>query len=128
MAVLSREGANIAARGTSPAETLNVMMRNGDEIQLSEKGGVIVTRVIVRGGDPLVDLRVSHPGFENSSRLWNPSAQDSVVVALRSLDLVEGQVFHAVEIIYHYESMTPIGNFLPDGWTDEVYQRAIFRC
>ena len=126
MAVLSREGANITARGTDPTETLNVMMLNGDEINLSEQGGVIVTRVVVRGGDPVVDVRVSHAGFGNSSRLWNPSASDSVVAALQSLSLVEGQVFNVVEIIYHYEPMTPIGNFLPDGWTDEVYEKAIF--
>ena len=126
MATLSREGANIASRGTSLAETLNVLVDSGDEIQLREKGGIIVTRITVIDGDPVVDSRVSSPGYEGSSRLWNPGAEDSVVIPLQTINLVNGQVLHAVEIIFHYEAMTPVGNFLPDGWTDEVYERAIF--
>lgn len=126
MAVLSREGANIASRGTSLGETLNVLVDSGDEIQLRENGGIIVTRVIVIDGDPVVDSRIGSPGFEASSRLWNPGADDNVVIPLQALNLVEGQALHAVEIIYNYEAMTPVGNFLPDGWTDEVYERAIF--
>ena len=123
MATLSREGANIAARGTSLQQTLDVVMNNGDEIQLSESGGAIITRVIVKDGDPVIDAQLAFSGFENSSRLGLP---DSIVVALQALNLVDGQSFHAVEILFEYEPLTPVGNFLPGGWTDEVYERAIF--
>lgn len=126
MAVLSREGANIASRGTSLAETLNVLVDSGDEIQLREKGGIVVTRITVIDGNPVVDSRVGSPGFEATSRLWNPGAEDLVVALLQSINLVEGQVFHAVEIIFNYESLTPVGELLPEEWTDEVYERAIF--
>ncbi len=126
MSTLSREWANIASRGTSLAETLNVLMNSGDEIQLREKGGIVVTKITVVDGDPVVDSRVGSPGFQGSSRLWNPGADDDIVAPLQSLPLVDGQVLHAVEIIFNYEAMTPVGNFLPDGWTDEVYERAIF--
>jgi hypothetical protein len=123
MATLSREGANIAARGTTLQQTLDVVMGGGDEIGLSENGGAIITRVIVKNGDPVIDAQLAFGGFENASRL---GLADSVAVALQSLSLIEGQVFHAVEILYDYESITPVGNFLPAGWTDEVYERAIF--
>lgn len=126
MAVLSREGANIASRGTSLAETLNVLMASGDEIKLRENGGIIVTRIIVIDGDPVVDSRVASPGYEASSRLWNPGGEDSVVAPLQAINLVEGQVLHAVEITFDYEALTPVGGFMPEGWTDEVYERAIF--
>jgi hypothetical protein len=126
MATLSREGANIASRGTSLAETLNVLMDSGDEINLRENGGIVVTRITVVDGDPVVDSRAATPGFEAASRLWNPGADDNIVAPLQALNLVDGQVLHAVEIIFNYEAMTPVGNFLPGGWTDEVYERAIF--
>ena len=83
----------------------------------------MVTRVIVVDGDPVIDGQASYSGYETSSRL---GLQDSVVVALQALDLVEGQVFHAVEVLYEYKPLTPLAGFLPSGWTDEVYERAIF--
>lgn len=126
MANLSREGANIASRGTSLAETINVLALSGDEINLKEKGGMVVTRITVIDGDPVVDSRLGSPGYEGSSRLWNPGKENNIVTPLQTVDLVEGQVFHAVEIIFGYEALTPVGGLLPGGWTDEVYERAIF--
>lgn len=123
MAVLSREGANLASRGTSLEETLNVVLTNGDEIGLSEQGGAIVTRVVVTKGIPLIDRQVASPGYDADSRLGLP---DSTVVPLGSLDFEEGQVLHAVEIIIRYESMTPVGGMLPEGFARTVYDRAIF--
>jgi hypothetical protein len=51
---------------------------------------------------------------------------DETVLPLTGITLVEGQVFHAVEIIYNYEPMTPLGKLLPSALTDEVYERAFF--
>ena len=123
MAVLTREGANIASRGTVLTETLNVVMASGDEIELTENGGAVITRIVVVDGDPVVDAQEAYPGYEGSSRLGLP---DSTVVALEGLNVVEGQVFHAVEIIYKYKALTPVAGVLPDGWTEEIYERAIF--
>jgi hypothetical protein len=123
LVVLTREAANIASRGTSLEETLKVVMEAGGEIALEEKGGAVVTRISVDDGLPMVESRVSFPGFEEASRL---SGADSIAAALRGLPLSEGQILYAVEILYRYEPLTPVGGLLPDGWTDEVYERAIF--
>lgn len=123
LAVLSREGANIAARGTTLEETLNVVMTGGDEIQLSEHGGAIVSRIVVADGDPVIDAQATISGFEGESRL---GSTDETVLPLNGVALVEGQVFHAVEIIYDYEPMTPLGRLLPSALTDKVYERAFF--
>ena len=123
MAVLSREGANIAARGTSLSETMNVVMAGGSEIELSTKGGAVVTRIIVVDGDPVIDAQVGYNGYEAYSRLGMP---DSISAPLQGLNLVEGQVFHAVEIIFDYEAMTPLAGIFPAGLTDKVYERAFF--
>jgi hypothetical protein len=123
LAVLTREGANIAARGTSLQETLDVVMTGGDEIELREHGGAIVTRIVVTEGDPVIDDQLTIAGFEGESRL---GLTEEIVLPLTGIALVEGQVFHAVEIIYNYEPLTPLGGMLPSAVTDKIYERAFF--
>jgi hypothetical protein len=123
MAVLSREGANIAARGSSLQETLNVVMTGGDEIHLSEYGGAVISRIIVTDGDAVIEAQTAFGGFEFSSRL---GLLDSIAAPLVGLDLVEGQVFHSVEIIFNYQALTPLAGIFPAGLTDEIYERAFF--
>ena len=123
MIVVSREGANIASRGSSLQETLNTVMTLGNEIQLLEKGGAVVSRIIVTDGDPTVDAQVAYGSYGGSSRL---GVAGSIADPLVSLTMTEGQAFYAVEIFYQYDALTPIGALIPDGWTDEIYERAIF--
>jgi len=123
MAVLTREGANIASRGSSLQETLDVVMNGGAEIDLSAKGGAIISRIVVTGGTPVVANQLASSGFEERSRLGLP---DSTSVALESIPLAEGQVLYAVEIIFDYEAMTPLAGLFARAVTDEVYERAIF--
>ena len=69
MAGLSREGANIAARGTSLDTTLQVVLNNGSDIQLSSLGGSIVTRIQVQSGTAMVTNQVASPGYTGVSRI-----------------------------------------------------------
>lgn len=123
MAVLSREGANIASRGSSLQETLDTVMDSGTEIKLREDGGAIVSRIVVTGGNPVVINQLAYPGFEGDSRLGLP---DSTAAPLGGIPFGEGQVLYAVEIFFDYKPLTPVGGMLPTGFTDEVYERAIF--
>ena len=123
MAVLSREGANIASRGSSLQETLDVVMNGGDEIQLSGNGGAIISRIVVTAGTPVVMNQLAYSGFEGRSRLGLP---DSTAVALETVPLTEGQILYAVEILFEYKPLTPVGSIVPKVFADEVYERAIF--
>ncbi len=123
MAVLSREGANIASRGSSLQETLDVVMNQGSDIDLSGSGGAIVTRIMVMGGVPSIESQLAYPGYEAKSRIGLP---DSAAVVLSGVPFTEGQVLYAVEIIFNYQAMTPLAAVFPRGFTDEVYERAIF--
>lgn len=121
--VLSREGANIASRGTTLTQTVGAVMGAGDEIDLATRGGVVVSRIMVIGGEPVIEAQQAHPGYEGASRL---GVADSVATALAGLQLLEGQALYAVEIVYDYQALTPVAGLLPDVWTDQVYERAIF--
>lgn len=123
MAVLSREGANIASRGSTLQETLDAVMDSGAEIKLRENGGAIVSRIVVTAGAPVVSNQLAYPGFEGDSRLGLP---DSTAAPLGGIPFGEGQVLYAVEILFDYKPLTPVGEMLPTGFADEVYERAIF--
>ncbi len=123
MITISREGANIASRGSSLQETLNTVMALGGEINLLETGGAVITRIIVDEGEPLVDGQVAFGSYSGSSRF---GVVGDVATPLTDINTVEGQAFYVVEIFYEYEGLTPIGRLLPDGWVDQMYERAVF--
>jgi hypothetical protein len=120
---LSREGANLASRGSSLDETLAVVMSNGAEIALSSRGGAIVSRVVVEDGEPIIRGQVAPEGFETPSRL---GALNEVATPFEGLGLAEGQVVHAVEVLVGYQPVTPLAVLFPGAVTDLIYERAVF--
>jgi hypothetical protein len=123
MAGLSREGANLAARGTSLDTTLQIVLTNGSDISLSAQGGTVVTRVQVQSGTPVVIGQVASPGYSGLSRIGtvgNP-AQD-----VGSWGLQAGQDVYAVEIFYRYDQLTPLGNIIGPAVPDTLYERTVF--
>ena len=123
MAGLSREGANIAARGTSLDTTLQVVITNGSDIQLSSQGGSIVTRVQVQSGTPMVTNQVASPGYAGVSRIGtvgNPAQN------VGAWGLQNGQDVYAVEVFYRYNQLTPLGNIIGPAVPDTLYERSVF--
>lgn len=123
MAGLSREGANIAARGTSLDTTLQVVITNGNDIQLSSLGGSIVTRIQVQSGTPTVINQVASPGYAGVSRvgtIGNPAQ------GVGGWGLQAGQDVYVVEIFYRYNQLTPLGNIIGPAVPDTLYERTVF--
>ena len=124
MTSVSREGANIAARGEPLQEVLDVVMVNGAEIALPERGGAVVTRVTVTGGAPMVADQVWTTGYDQSSLIGDVGEP---AAGFGGLVLSEGESYHVVEIFYAYELITPLRNLITAvSPPDEFYQRAIF--
>ncbi len=64
LAGLSREGANIAARGTALSEVLTTVVANGETLKMSANGGAIVSRLVVQSGEPTVMAQVATDGYD----------------------------------------------------------------
>ncbi len=123
MASLSREGANIAARGTSLDTTLSVVTNNGGDISLASFGGTVVTRVQVQGGTAMVVNQVASPGYIGTSRIGtvgNPAQ------GVSAWGLSNGQDVYEVEIFYRYTELTPLGNLIGPALPDTLYERTVF--
>ena len=122
MTGLSREAANLAARGSSLAQSAQIAVQNGADIDLVNKGGALSSRLVVTGGVPIVVEQASY-GSVGSSKM---GIVGSPALALPALVLDEGRVLYTVEIYYQYSPITPLvglmGGLIPSG----LYERALF--
>jgi hypothetical protein len=123
MAGISREGANIASRGTALSDVLEVVMADGQTIDMDSRGGAVVSRVVVRQGTPTVENRIATDGYETESRLDNgPTAAQWIA----SAGYAEGSTHYVVEVFLTYEPVTPLSRLLRAAGPDQLYQRAVF--
>lgn len=123
LSVLSREGANIASRGASLQEALDVTLQNGGDISLGSLGGGVVSRVRIQDDTPWVTEQVHSEGYANHSRL-GPAGRPATSIS--SLDLPNGKNVFVVELFYDYQDLTPLGGFLRGVVADTMYDRALF--
>lgn len=123
LAGISREGANIAARGTSFSEVMDVVMADGATLGLNEGGGAVVSRIVVRQGVPVVEEQLASAGYAGTSQL---GAKDGAVDVLRTVGFSEGSTHYAVEVYLGYESVTPLKRLLGSAVPEMLYERAIF--
>lgn len=121
---LSREGANLAARGTPLDTVVIAVVANGEDIALGSAGGVVATEVeIDASGWPLVRAQAFSPGFTRASALGGVG---DTAFALRAAGLLEGRRHFVVEVFYRYQPVTPFGSMTGLGVRDTLYDRAVF--
>ena len=120
---LSREAANIASRGADLQEVVGVVMSNGSHIALGERGGAVVTRVILDRGTAEIVGQVGTAGYVERSQM---GALGETAAGLDALGLVDGQSIHVVEIFYDYDAFTPLSALVSAAVPDGLYSRAVF--
>ena len=120
---LSREGANIASRGTSLDTVLTVMATNGEDIHLGRRGGSVVSKVAVRSDGILILDQVITPGLEDKSRIGTIGSNP---VSFASYGLEAGNTHYVVEVFYHYRPITPFARLFESALPDPIYERAVF--
>lgn len=123
MSTLSREGANIAVRGTALDTVAAVTMSNGASIGLDARGGAIVSRILVEGGAPTLKEQVATFGYDGLSRVGQV---DSTVAEYAGAGLVDGQQLFAVEVFYDHQKVTPLSRILGPIIPDTMYDVTVF--
>lgn len=123
MTALSREGANIAARGTALDTVAAVTMANGASIGLDARGGTIVSRIVVEGGTAFVRNQVASSGLVGKSRIGDLNDPAS---GFGGVGLQDGQELFAVEILYDHREATPLSRFIGAVVPDTMYTKAVF--
>ena len=123
LSTISREGANIAARGTELDTVLLVVMTSGSDLGLATRGGSIATEVTIQSGVPMVMEQSATSGYAGQSLLGtigDPAMQ------LSGVGLSEGSTHYVVEVFYNHQTITPLSNFLGAVVPSQMYERAVF--
>jgi len=123
MTTLSREGANLAARGSSLQEATDITMANGSDIDLSGHGGVVASRLLVQGGTPRVVEQIATAGYSGSSRIGDVGDD---AMGVDSWGMVDGQSVYVMELFYQYEPITPFAGVVDQVIPETLYERAVF--
>lgn len=120
---LTREGASMASRGVSMPAVLNATLENGSGIQLEERGGLVLSRLVVGDGVPNVEEQLSSMGYESASRLGLVGDE---LDELTDITMADGANIYVLEIFYTRPTLTPVMAFLSVMVPDVLYDRAIF--
>lgn len=120
---LSREGANLAARGTSLGESISVVMENGEDLNLDARGGAIASRIKVEDGSAVVEDQIASGAYAGQSRIAD---EGDPVPGAAAWGLSEGQIVYVMEVFYDYEAITPFAALTGTLVPEELYERAIF--
>jgi Flp pilus assembly protein TadG len=133
---LSREAANLAARGTgstadaSISNAIAAVIAGDAPLNLTNNGLVIISAVLnsngtyrvtnqIREGQLLADSRVA-PGGVGSTTPNMPSTPTAVQIPQTN------QTMFVSEVYYNYKAATPIGRLLNFNMTNALYDAAYF--
>lgn len=124
LAGLSREGANIAARGTALSEVLTTVVADGETLKMSANGGAIVSRLVVQSGQPVIMAQIATDGYDKKTRITDSDTTAASWIA--TAGFAEGSTHYAVEVFLHYEPVTPLGQMFKAVTPPVLYERAVF--
>jgi hypothetical protein len=90
---------------------------------MSGKGGAIVSRLVVKDGQPTVMAVVATTGYDDKTRL---AEQDVAARWIADAGFAEGSTHYAVEVFLTYEPITPLGRLYQTVAPPVLYERAVF--
>lgn len=124
LSTLTREGANLASRGTPMGQAVATTRDNQEASGLGDSGGVIVSRLLVgTDGIPRIEAREASAGAP-PSRIGGLNQPAGPYVGA---GLLQGQTYFVVEMEVPYTAFTPFSNFLEiDLVPEELYDRSLF--
>jgi uncharacterized membrane protein len=120
---MSREAANLAARGTSLTQAVTVTMANGADISLDRHGGVVASQIGITNGNAVVQQQQTSAGYAAKSRI---GAKGARVTGIAVSSLTTGESRYVVEIFYDHSPVTPFAALTRIVFPEEVYARAVF--
>jgi hypothetical protein len=120
---LTREGANLASRGSTLAEAVTVTRANQAASGLGTDGGVIASRIEVSGGVPRVVAQEASAGYAGLSRVADA---DSVATPYAAAGLLDGGRYYVVEIFVPYVPITGFDRLVPGMIPGTLYDRTLF--
>ena len=125
LAGLSRQGSNLASRGSTLSDSAAAVMA-GAPFDLSSKGEVIITSVTNINRVYTITDQFSQGSISQNSRVGKGVGQTASVPSSAAPMLQPGQTIYITEIYYSYQAITPIQKLLRIVMPSTLYQAAYF--
>jgi len=128
MSGLSRQGSDLASRGTTLTNTVSALVIQGASLNIGMQGRIIVTEVAndVNGNPQIVDQVESPTGISVTSAVGSGIGNRASMPSSASTVLNAGQTLYVTEVFYSYIPMTPIGGLLKTSLISTLYDVAYF--
>jgi Flp pilus assembly protein TadG len=126
LTALTREGSNLASRGTSLSNTVEAVINSASPLDIIAKGRVIVSAVYNSNGTYRVTAQVSKGGVNATSKIRNGVGTPAVMPATPVAIPPSNQTAYVTEVFYSYTPITPIGKLLNFTLPSSLYDVAYF--
>ena len=126
MAGLSRQGSNLASRGTSLSDSAAAVLAGDSAMNLNSNGEVIITSVTNINRVLTITDQVSQGNVSKTSKVGKGVGNRATVPTSAAAMLQPGQTIYITEIFYSYQPITPIKNLLKFAMPSTLYQVAYF--
>jgi Flp pilus assembly protein TadG len=128
MSGLSRQGSDLASRGTTLATTVTAVDIQGASLNIGTQGRIIVTEVAndTNGKPQIKDQAESPTGIAATSAIGSGIGNPAIVPSTARTVLNAGRSLFITEVFYSYRPMTPVGGFLKMKLASTLYDVAYF--
>lgn len=126
IAGLSRQGSNLASRGTSLSASATAVLEGDSSLNLSNNGEVIITSVSNINKVYTITGQVAQGKITQTSRVGNGVGNTATVPSSAAALLAPNQTIYITEVFYSYQPITPLKNLLKLALPATLYQAAYF--
>jgi Flp pilus assembly protein TadG len=126
MANLSRQGSNLASRGTTLPASAAAVISGDAPLNLTNNGEVIVTSVANIGAAYIITGQASQGGIASTSKVGTGVGSLASIPSSAAAMLAPGQTIFVTEIFYSYQPITPLANLLRLVMPSSLYEAAYF--
>jgi Flp pilus assembly protein TadG len=128
MSGLSRQGGNLASRGSTLSDAASAVIAGQAPLNLSATGKVIMTTIIDNKGVYTISDQTSVGGMTPAplSKLGTGVGNTATLSLAEQNMLQSGQSIYVAEVFYSFQPITPIGNLLKIAMPSTLYEAAYF--